>query len=97
MKSIYGLHQTGRCWYNDLHSKWIENGFRDTWLTCIYSYKNKAVIVVYVDDLPIFARNDKVLKEVVVTWMQTIYEVKNLWPVSVLLEILKWNIMKWFI
>lgn len=54
-------------------------------LTCVY--RNQAIIVVYVDDLPIFAKNDKFLKEIVVL-IEFIYEVKILSLISMLLGVI---------
>ena len=44
---------------------------------CIYTYKNKAVILVYVDDLAIFAKNKETLDEVI-GLLAGRYEIKNL-------------------
>ena len=57
-KALYGLHQAGRCWYEELHNKLINNGFSEIQGNpCIYNYKSIAIIMVYVDDLPIFAKD----------------------------------------
>ena len=65
-KVIYGLHQSGRCWYNDLHEKLLMNGFKEIKvITCAYNYKSRAIALVYVDDLPIFAKTQEDLNEAV--------------------------------
>lgn len=65
-KAIHGLHQAARCWYNDLHSKLITNGYFEVQaLTCVYSYKCQAIVIVYVNNLTTFAKNDEVFKEIV--------------------------------
>lgn len=86
-KAIYGLHQSGRCWYNDLHEKLLANGFKEIkGVTCAYNYKSKAVVLVYVDDLPIFAKSKEDLNEVV-HLIKSIYEVKELGDIHMLLGV----------
>ena len=64
-KALYGLYQAVRCWFEKLHIKLL-NSFEDiTGLTCAYHYKHKAVILVYVDGLPIFAETKSILQEVI--------------------------------
>lgn len=61
-KSIYGLPQSGRCWYEELCkvlSK--ENLTRLKSDPCIYTYKDKQtyiVIAVYVDDIMVISNTD---------------------------------------
>lgn len=42
---------------------------------------------IYVDDVLIFAKNEKVLNEII-SLIESIYEVKNLGPLSTLLELI---------
>jgi len=77
-KALYGLHQSGRSWFVDLDATFKNLGFNKVLSTnCIYTYKNRAIVLVYVDDLAIFARDDKTLKEVIALIKST-YDVKNL-------------------
>ena len=86
-KSIYGLHQSGRCWYNDLHEKLLLNGFEEIkGITCAYNYKGRAIVLVYVDDLPIFAKSQEDLNEVI-NLIKSIYEVKELGDIHLLLGV----------
>ena len=56
-RSLYGLKQSGRNWYNRLRTYLIKNGFRTSQLTpCVFikmdpKSGNLAIILVYVDDL----------------------------------------------
>lgn len=71
------MHQADRCCYKDLH-KLIVNGFREVpRLTCVYACISEAIAIVFVDDLPIFAKNEKNSKRVI-SLIKSIYEVKNL-------------------
>ena len=52
----------------------------------IFTYLNKAIILVYVDDFPIFARDEETVNEVVQV-IEQICKVKNIGDASLLLEI----------
>lgn len=57
-KAIYGLHQSGREWFFEIHRTLGELGFQKfNWCNCSYIYKKSVVILVYVDDIIIFGRN----------------------------------------
>ena len=86
-KALYGLHQSGRCWHHDLHDKLLTHGFIEiTGVPCIFIYKGKAVVLVYVDDLPIFAKDRETLDEVV-NLIKSIYDVKELGDIKQLLGV----------
>lgn len=55
-------------------------------MACVYAYKQKAIILVYVDNLPIFAETREILKEVI-KFIERIYEVRHLGQVKTLLRI----------
>ena len=54
-KSIYGLKQSGRMWYNLLHDFLVEKGFvQSTSDYCVYTRKkggSKVILIVWVDDI----------------------------------------------
>ena len=54
-KSLYGLKQSGRAWYEKLHQKLISLDFNKSESDhCVYIYQKKQVVIgVYVDDLVI--------------------------------------------
>ena len=86
-KAIYGLHQSGCCWHNDLREKLLSNGFQEIrGVTCAFTYQNKAIVLVYVDDLPIFAQDQETLDEVI-KLIESIYEVKHLGSITLLLGV----------
>lgn len=62
-KSIYGLKQSGRNWNAMLHQCLIENDFvQNSADTCVYTrerHNEKAILVIWVDDL-IIAANKRV-------------------------------------
>ncbi|CAM9879758.1 unnamed protein product, partial [Heterosigma akashiwo] len=62
-KSLYGLKQSPRCWYANLHSTLREYGFtRSEYDGCIYMRKvGDAVtcVTIYVDDIVIASYNDR--------------------------------------
>ena len=70
-----------------MRDKLLSNGFEEIFgVPCIFSYQNKALILVYVDDLPIFAKDENTLKEVVQV-IKSIYEVKELGEIKILLGV----------
>jgi hypothetical protein len=77
-KALYGLHQSGRQWFAELDTTFQKLGFTKLQTTnCIYSFRKQAIILVYVDDIAIFAYNRAVLREVT-NRIQSQYEVKIL-------------------
>lgn len=62
-KAIYGLHQSGREWFFEIHRILGELGFRKlSWCNCAYRYKNDIVLLLYVDDIVVFGRDEKQIK-----------------------------------
>lgn len=86
-KALYGLHQSGKCWYEELHHKLISNKFKELkGLTCVYTYGKTAVLLVYVDDLILFSEN-KSVEENMIQLIQSLYQVEYLGPITKLLGI----------
>ena len=68
-KSLYGLKQSGRNWNNTLHDFLIQNEFKQSSVDpCVYFRQRdnffQAIIVVWVDDLIIGAKNDELKNEI---------------------------------
>lgn len=65
-KSIYGLHQSSRCWFAKLFTALKEYGFLQTYSDySLFTYTNGGVqinVLVYVDDLVISGNNSAALK-----------------------------------
>lgn len=65
-RAIYGLHQSGREWFLEIHSVLVSLNFHKLdWANCIYTYGNNVILLLYVDDIIIFARNKLVLNEII--------------------------------
>jgi hypothetical protein len=65
IKSLYGLVQAPRVWYNLLTSELQQMDFRvSAYDLCIYIHNRKALIIsVHVDDIRIYAANDQIIVE----------------------------------
>ncbi|GBN73280.1 Retrovirus-related Pol polyprotein from transposon TNT 1-94 [Araneus ventricosus] len=62
-KAIYGLHQSGRQWFLEMDNVLKELNFlKLEWCNCVYMHKNKLILLLYVDDIILFAKNRKDLE-----------------------------------
>ena len=90
LRSLYGLKQAGRIWYQLLHSFLVDNGFRRCHKEyCIYIQKDNGtttIIVVYVDDLTI-ASNSMDRINLIKKTLSSRFDMKDLGEVSYLLKI----------
>lgn len=61
-KALYGLHQSGRVWFYELHKVLLEMGFKkfDS-CNCAYILKYEVVLLLYVDDIVVFGRSKSVI------------------------------------
>ncbi|GBO17417.1 Retrovirus-related Pol polyprotein from transposon TNT 1-94 [Araneus ventricosus] len=81
-KALYGLKQAGREWYSELNNSLIELGFEKLLSSnCIYVYKSFVLLLVYVDDIAIFACNEKYMNEVI-GLIKSKFDVKDLGKLS---------------
>lgn len=65
-KALYGLHQSGRMWYFEINKVLHDIGFsKFEWCNCVYSFENNVILLLYVDDIIIFGRNDRIVEKVV--------------------------------
>lgn len=65
-KALYGLHQSGRMWYFELHRVLIQLGFcKLEWSNCVYTFKNDIVLLLYVDDFVIFGKTKDCVHKIV--------------------------------
>ena len=90
LKSLYGLKQAGRIWYQLLHSFLVKNGFRRCHKEyCIYILKDDdstTIIVVYVDDLTIASTSIDRVNSIKKTLSKR-FEMKDLGEINYLLKI----------
>ncbi|GBM79268.1 Retrovirus-related Pol polyprotein from transposon TNT 1-94 [Araneus ventricosus] len=65
-KSIYGLHQSGRNWFLEIHNVLVNLKFRKIeWTNCIYTFNDSVVLLIYVDDIVVFAANESLIFSIV--------------------------------
>jgi len=79
-KSLYGLKQSGRMWYNKLSTFLLEKGFvKNEDCPCVFikkSEKGFCIISVYVDDLNIIGTTNEI--EETCSYLKTEFEMKDL-------------------
>jgi hypothetical protein len=78
-RSLYGLKQSGRMWYNHLSEYLLKEGFENN-LTCPCVFIKKlefgfATIAIYVDDLNIVGTSKELIK--IATYLKNEFEMKD--------------------
>lgn len=64
-KALYGLHQSGRAWYFEIHNTLLNIGFSKLdWCNCVYNFKNEVILLLYVDDIVLLGRSDNQIQKV---------------------------------
>lgn len=59
------MHQSGREWNDKFDNILKSLGFDEiSWCNCVYSFNNDAILLVYVDDLILFARNEVLIRKI---------------------------------
>lgn len=59
-RAVYGLHQSGRMWFFEIHKVLTELGFvKLNWCNCCYYFGTKIVLLLYVDDIIVFGQKPK--------------------------------------
>jgi hypothetical protein len=65
-KALYGLHQSGRQWYFEIYSVLEELEFKEfKWCNCCFIFKNSAILLLYVDDIIVFAKSEEIINNVI--------------------------------
>lgn len=65
-RAIYGLHQSGREWFLEIHNVLIGLNFHKLdWANCIYTHCDNVILLLYVDDIVIFAKTKILVNEIV--------------------------------
>lgn len=63
-KAIYGLHQSGRVWFFEIDRVLSEIGFvKFSHCNCVYTFKSEIILLLYVDDMVLFARSKNVMSK----------------------------------
>ncbi|CAM8910135.1 unnamed protein product [Rhodiola kirilowii] len=79
-RSLYGLKQSGRMWYNRLNEYLSQKGYvNDPLCPCVFIKKTTSgcvIIAVYVDDLNIIGTNEEIHK--VISYLKREFEMKDL-------------------
>lgn len=90
LKSLYGLKQSGRSWYETLNSKLLEGGMQKCKAEpCIYTKTTKSgisIILVYVDDLILVSSNEESMK-MLKTLLRHYFEMKDMGELKYILGI----------
>jgi hypothetical protein len=87
LKALYGLHQAGRQWFFKLDEELNKCGFkRVVGYNCLYTFGNSAVLLVYVDDIVLFAKDDIETKRCI-DLISKCFDIVNLGPVTKLLGV----------
>lgn len=59
-KAIYGLKQSGREWFFEIHKTLSDLNFvKFEWCNCTYRLGQNVILLLYVDDIVIFGRNEE--------------------------------------
>ncbi|UYV75490.1 hypothetical protein LAZ67_13000394 [Cordylochernes scorpioides] len=86
-RPIYGLRQSGLEWYCTLDKALEDIGFRRlAACNCLYTFEDKAVIAVYVDDLALFAESEDILTNIEEKIREK-FKIKNLGPIKYFLGV----------
>lgn len=86
-KALYGLKQSGRSWYEHLSETLKTLNFvQSQYNPCIFYLSDNCVILLYVDDLIVFAKNDVILKRIYDSLI-SYYDVCNLGDISKVLGV----------
>ena len=86
-KSLYGLHQSGRQWHERLLSEIVKLGFEKVpGYSCVFQRNNNIVLLVYVDDIIVFAQNNSVLQQLVADF-ERVFDITNLGCITKLLGV----------
>jgi hypothetical protein len=65
-KAIYGLHQSGRVWFFEIDKVLNEIGFiKFEWCNCVYMFESNVILLLYVDDIVLFAKRETQLKRAI--------------------------------
>lgn len=77
-KALYGLHQSGREWFHEIHKTLEDLKFKKLdWVNCVYIYENNIVLLLYVDDIVLFGRSKEHI-DLVISKLKNKFDLKIL-------------------
>ncbi|GFW05574.1 retrovirus-related Pol polyprotein from transposon TNT 1-94 [Trichonephila clavipes] len=85
-KAIYGLHQSGREWYEFDNALENLDFVKLNWCNCVYIYKENVLLIVYIDDIAMFGKSQDDIDNVV-SLLQSKFDLKVLGKIKKLLGI----------
>ena len=86
-KALYGLHQSGRQWHERLLQEIMLMNFEKIpGFSCAFHRNNEIVLLVYVDDIIVFAKNSKLLHEFI-SEIEKVFEISDLGRITRLLGV----------
>ena len=86
-KALYGLHQSGRQWHERLLQEILLLKFEKVpGFSCVFHRNNEIVLLVYVDDIIVFAKNSVILADFI-SQLERIFEISDLGRVTRLLGV----------
>lgn len=86
-KALYGLHQSGREWFQELHTVLESLNFKKfEWTNCVYSLNSDIILLFYVDDMILLGKNkDQIYK--VIEMLKQKFDIKVLGKTAKLLGV----------
>lgn len=85
-RSLYGLKQSPRIWYLTVAKVLIDSGFQNSVLEPCLFWKNNCLLILYVDDILIVGKNERIRKEAAEV-LSNHFEMKDLGKPKVFLGI----------
>jgi len=86
-KALYGLHQSGREWFGEIHKTLEAFNFKKLdWANCVYIFEDKLLLLLYVDDIVLFGRTQEDIK-IAILKLESKFDVKVLGKTKKLLGV----------
>lgn len=86
-RALYGLHQSGREWFNEIDHVLSELGFvKFNWCNCAYIFQTNVLLLLYVDDIVIFGKTQPDV-DLIISMIESRFDIKVLGKIKKLLGI----------
>lgn len=77
-RALYGLHQSGREWFSEIHEVLLKLGFRKLSSgNCVYLFGSGVVLLLYVDDIVSFGKHQELINKAL-SLLQKEFDIKVL-------------------